>query len=402
MSWRRDPFGNFSRLAARWFGGDAGAGLLLIVVAGAALVVANSPLASAYHDLFYRPLDWTPVAKLTSWQLWINDGLMAAFFFVVGLEIKREVLAGELATSAQRRLPVLAAVTGMAVPAAIYLAVAQGAPELRVGWAIPAATDIAFALGIVGLLGSRVPASLRLLLLSVAIVDDLGAVLIIAAVYTASIDPVWLIIAGAILSALITLNRCGVTRAWPYILLALALWYAVLHCGIHATIAGVLAALTIPLKLDQRGDSLLLRLEHALVPWSAFLVVPLFGFANAGVALNQPGAGGLTAPLPLAVALGLFLGKQIGVFGVIVAADRLGLARRPAGASWLQLWGVAVLCGIGFTMSLFVGTLAFPAAPALIEEAKLGVLTGSLLSALLGYAILRFAKGLERDDPVSA
>jgi NhaA family Na+:H+ antiporter len=316
---------------------------------------------------------------------------MAVFFFVVGLEIKREVLDGELASPARRRLPVLAAAAGMVLPAAIYLFVVRGEPMLANGWAIPAATDIAFAVGVLALAGKRVPPSLRLFLLTVAIVDDLGAVLIIALAFTASIKLLWLGIAAAVLALMIALNRWGQTRLLPYLLLAAALWVAVLNSGVHATIAGVLAALTIPLKLDRQGDSPLLRLEHALVPWNAFLIVPLFGFANAGVAFSGTGVIGLLAPLPLAIAAGLFLGKQVGIFGAIVLAEKTGFARRPAGASWTQLWGVSLLCGIGFTMSLFIAALAFPASPELVEEAKLGVLSGSLLSALLGFAVLRFA-----------
>jgi NhaA family Na+:H+ antiporter len=370
---------------SRWHTSPTAAGILLMVVAGVAVVLANSPFATAYHGVFHHPLGWTPVAKLDTWHLWINDGLMALFFFVVGLEIKREVLDGELSTPAKRRLPVFAAIAGMAVPAAVYL-LAGGNPR---GWAIPAATDIAFALGVLGLLGSRAPKSLRLFLLTVAIVDDLGAVVIIALFYTTGLKLGWLAIAGAILAAMLLLNRQGVSKTSPYALLTLALWYAVLHSGVHATIAGVAAALTIPLRLDRGGDSLLLRLEHALVPWSGFLVVPLFGFANAGVALG--GGASLGAALPAAIALGLFIGKQVGIFGAIWIADRSGFAPRPDGASWVQLWGMALLCGIGFTMSLFIAALAFPADPALVEEAKLGVLAGSLASALLGFAILRLA-----------
>lgn len=395
MTRRRDPFGHFTRIAARLFGGESGAGLLLIAVAAAALLLANSSYAETYHDLFHHTLAWTPVAELTSWHLWINDGLMAVFFFVVGLEIKREVLDGELASPARRRLPVLAAAAGMVLPAAIYLFVAQGEPALASGWAIPAATDIAFAVGVLALVGKRAPPALRLFLLTVAIVDDLGAVLIIALVYTAAIKLIWLGLAAAVLAAMVALNRWGQTRLLPYLMLAGVLWFAVLHSGVHATIAGVLAALTVPLKLDRHGDSPLLRLEHALVPWNAFLIVPLFGFANAGVSLTQAGALGLLAPLPLAIAAGLFLGKQVGIFGAIVLADKTGFARRPAGASWIQLWGVSLLCGIGFTMSLFVAALAFPAAPELVEEAKLGVLSGSLLSALLGFAVLRLAPAVK-------
>jgi NhaA family Na+:H+ antiporter len=377
--------------AARVLGGDAGAGLLLIAVATAAMAAANSPLGEAYHAFFHDPLDWTPIAKLATLHLWINDALMAVFFFVVGLEIKREVLGGELSDAKRRRLPVLAAAAGMAAPALVYLAVAGTAAPLQRGWAIPAATDIAFAVGVLGLLGGRVPPSLRLFLLTVAIVDDLGAVAIIALFYAGRIDPAWLAAALAVLAALLALARLNVPRVEPFLLLAAILWFCVLHSGIHATVAGVAAAFAMPLRINARGDSMLLRMEHALTPWSAYLIVPLFGFANAGVALAAIGPGALTGALPLGVAAGLFIGKQFGIFGMIVLADRTGLAARPIGASWLQIWGVALLCGIGFTMSLFIGALAFPERAELIEEAKLGVLVGSLTSALLGYAVLRLA-----------
>jgi NhaA family Na+:H+ antiporter len=279
----------------------------------------------------------------------------------------------------------------MIMPALIYLAIAGTGGGLARGWAIPAATDIAFALGVLALLGSRVPPSLRLFLLTVAIVDDLGAVAIIAVFYTGGIDLAWLGGAAAILTGMASLNRLGVRRGLPYLVLAAGLWFCVLHSGIHPTVAGVLAALTIPLGLDRRGDSLLLRLEHVLAPWSAYLIVPLFGFANAGVSLAGDGTASLFAPLPLAVAAGLFAGKQAGIFGAIALARAGNLAAPPGGASWAQLWGVSVLCGIGFTMSLFIAGLAFPAHLALAEEAKLGILAGSLLSAALGYAILRFS-----------
>jgi NhaA family Na+:H+ antiporter len=387
----RHPFSALSTLAVRLFGGEAGAGVLLIAVAVLAMIAANSPLAHGYHALFHGTLPWTPIAKLSTAHLWINDALMALFFFVVGLEIKREVLDGELATPARRRLPVLAAAAGMIAPALIYLAVAGADPGLHPGWAIPAATDIAFALGVLGLIGRRAPPSLRLFLLTVAIVDDLGAVAIIALFYTATLKLGWLALAGALLGALGWLNCRGETRGWPYALIGIALWFAVLHSGVHATVAGVLAALTIPLKLDQHGDSLLLRMEHALAPLSAYLIVPLFGFANAGVSLAGLAPSAILAPLPLGIALGLLLGKQIGILGAIWAAQRLSLAQPPAGASWAQLWGMALLCGIGFTMSLFIAQLGFPASPALVDEAKLGVLAGSLLSALLGYLVLRFS-----------
>ena len=376
---------------ARLFGGEAGSGILLILVAAAAVIMANSPLAGAYHHWFHGTLAWTPIAKLNTAHLWINDALMAIFFFVVGLEIKREVIDGELSSPAKRRLPVIAAAAGMAVPALVFLAFAGGEPALRAGWAIPAATDIAFALGVLGLLGKRAPASLRLFLLTVAIVDDLGAVTIIALFYTAQLKLFWLGLSALVLAAMILANRAGSRSAFVFVPLGLILWYCVLHSGVHATIAGVAAALTIPMRLDREGDSLLLRMEHALVPWNGFLVVPVFGFANAGVSLAGIGPAGLLAPLPLGIAAGLFLGKQIGILGAIVGAEKLGFAKRPAGASFLQLWGTAALCGIGFTMSLFIGALAFPGNPLLVEEAKLGVLVGSVLSALVGYALLRFA-----------
>jgi len=391
MFHRKHLASRFADSVMRCFGGEAGSGILLMIVALVAVTAANSPFADGYHALFHAPLSWTPIARLVSLHTWINDAAMAVFFFVVGLEIKREVLDGELSSPARRRLPVIAAASGMVVPAMVYLAVAGNEPGLVRGWAIPAATDIAFALGVLGLLGRRAPASLRLFLLTVAIVDDLGAVAIIALFYTASLDMAWLGAAVVVLAVMAAANAMGITRARVFVPLSLVLWFCVLHSGIHATIAGVLAALTVPLKLDAKGDSLLLRMEHFLVPWNAFLIVPLFGFANAGVSLSGIGLSGLLAPLPLGIAAGLFLGKQAGILGAILTAEMLGLASRPAGAGLLQLWGMAILCGIGFTMSLFIGALAFPASPALIEEAKLGVLCGSLLSALAGYAILRFA-----------
>lgn len=372
------------------FTGDAAAGILLIAVAAAAMLAANSPLAGTYTQVFHGTLPFSPVPKLDTLHLWINDGLMAVFFFVVGLEVKRELVAGQLATPAQRRLPMLAAAAGMAVPAAVFLLIAGGDAQLVRGWAIPAATDIAFAMGVLGLLGRRVPASLRLFLLTVAIVDDIGAVLIIALFYTASLKTAWLAAAAAVLVMMMALNRFHVGRIWPYIVLAVLLWICVLHSGVHATVAGVAAACTIPMR-SRAGGPMLEKLEHGLAPWSAFLVVPVFGFANAGVNLSGIGADGLLAPLPLAIATGLVVGKQAGIFAAVAAADRLGFAKRPAGADWAQIWGVAVLCGIGFTMSLFIGELAFPGDRLLVDEAKIGILAGSAMSAVLGYTILRLA-----------
>lgn len=381
-----------ARHFTKLMGGEAAAGVLLIAIAIFAIVVANSDAAYAYHAFFHHPLAWTPIGKLDTLHLWINDALMAIFFFVVGLEIKRELLDGELSNAERRRLPVLAAAAGMAAPALIYLLAAGTSQPIQNGWAIPAATDIAFAVGVLGLLGNRIPASLRLFLLTVAIVDDLGAVAIIAIFYTAQIKLVWAMGALLFLAGLVLLNRGRVFSLPLYLLLGLGLWYCVLNSGIHATIAGVVFAFAIPLKNSPKGDSMLLRLEHALVPWNGYVIVPLFGFANAGVALGKTGLAALADPVPLGVALGLFLGKQAGILAAIAIADRVGFAPRPSGASWLQLWGMAVLCGIGFTMSLFIGALAFPRHPALVEEAKIGVLLGSLLSALLGYIILRLAR----------
>ncbi|ARR54823.1 Na+/H+ antiporter NhaA [Rhizorhabdus wittichii DC-6] len=360
---------------------EAAGGIILIAAAAAAMLVANSPLAPTYFELLHARLG--PLSLLH----WINDALMALFFLLVGLEIKREFLRGHLARWSDRILPCIAAAAGMAAPALLYLAFAGGTEGLVRGWAIPTATDIAFAIGVLALLGSRAPASLKLFLTTIAIVDDMGAVAIIALAYTAAISGPALLAAIVILAAMAGLGRIGVRRLWPYLLLAAALWLAVLLSGVHATIAGVLAALAIP--LGDEDDSPLERLEHGLHPWVAFAIVPLFGFANAGVSFAGIGAEQLLAPLPLGIAAGLFLGKQAGIFGSVRLAVALGLAQRPAGASWTQLYGVALLCGIGFTMSLFIGGLAF-SDPLLIDEVKIGVLGGSILSAIAGYALLRW------------
>ena len=359
------------------FVSDASAGVLLILVAAAALVVANSPLAEDYHDLLYTY--WWPkeVFYLNDLHLWINDGLMVIFFFVVGLEVKRELIAGELSSADKRTLPIISAGAGMAVPALIFVSIAGSNPELIRGWAIPAATDIAFAMGVLGLLGSRVPASLRLFLLTVAIVDDIGAVLVIAVFYTAHLDVMWLAISFVVFGALVGMNRFGVKSFWPFLLGAIALWLAVLFSGVHATIAGVLAALTIPMrKVD--GHSMLEKAEHALAPWSAYLVVPIFGFANAGVHI-----------LDMTVATGLFLGKQLGIFTIVFLSVKLGIAKKPENANWMEIWGVTILTGIGFTMSLFISGLAFGNSQLLVDEAKIGILLGSIISAIIGYVALR-------------
>jgi NhaA family Na+:H+ antiporter len=320
---------------------------------------------------------------------------MAMFFLLVGLEIKRELLDGDLSTWKRRMLPGIAALGGMAAPALVYVFFTAGDPLMLRGWAIPAATDIAFALGVISLIGPRVPVSLRIFLTALAILDDLGAVLIIALFYTADLSFAFLGLAGATLAGLVALNRFGVTRLLPYLLLGAVLWFFVLSSGVHATLAGVALALTIPLKLSRgRPDnarSPLHRLEHALHPWVTFAVVPLFGFANAGVSLAGISLERLLAPVPLGIAAGLFLGKQVGVFLSTWAVVKLRLADAPRYASWPQIYGTALLCGIGFTMSLFIGLLAFPSSPELQDEVKIGVLLGSLLSGLAGALVLRFA-----------
>ena len=372
------------------FVSDASAGILLILVAIAAMIAANSAFSEEYHHLFHGLMFDADLFKLNTLHLWINDGLMAIFFFVVGLEVKREWIEGQLSTAQQRRMPVLAAVAGMAVPALVYLFFvnAEGAESLTRGWAIPAATDIAFAMGVLGLLGSRVPASLRLFLLTVAIVDDIGAVLVIALFYTAKIKMTWLIAAAVTTAVMFAMNKMKVTAYWPYIVAALVLWFFVLNSGVHATIAGVVAALAIPM-VGEDDHTMVETMEHNLAPWSAYLIVPVFGFANAGVHLGDLGVAGIIAPLPLAIASGLFIGKQVGIFSAIWVADRVGFAPRPDNASWTEIWGTSILCGIGFTMSLFISGLAFTGNALLIEEAKIGILMGSLISAIVGYTILR-------------
>ncbi len=358
-------------------------GLLLMVAAGLALVLANSPFAPAYFEALRIQLGPMSVAH------WINDGLMALFFLLVGLEIKREFVDGHLSSWADRRLPMFAATAGMIAPALVYLALVGGDRHLARGWAIPAATDIAFAIAILTLAGSRVPASLKLFLTTVAIVDDMGAVAIIAIAYTKSISGPWLLAALLVLAALWAANRAGVRAVSVYGAGFVLLWFAVLQSGVHATVAGVLAAIAVPVRVTLAApdaeDSTLHRIENALQKPVAWLIVPLFGFANAGVTFGEDGA---FQTLPLAVGLGLFLGKQLGVFGGVWAAVKLGLASRPKGASWTQIYGVALLCGIGFTMSLFIGTLAFTGVEE-IGAVKIGILTGSLLSAFAGWALLR-------------
>jgi len=365
---------------------SASGGLVLMGAAALALIVANSPLAHTYFEGLHAYVGGLSVLH------WINDGLMAVFFLMVGLEIKREVMDGQLSTWPRRVLPGFAALGGMIVPALVYLAFNTGEAGHPRGWAIPAATDIAFALGVLALLGSRVPMSLRIFLTALAIIDDLGAVVIIALFYTSSINVLALGGAALVLIGLVALNRTRVSVLWLYLALGAVLWFLVLQSGIHATLAGVALALCIPLrrKVAKPDDahSPLHLLEHGIAPWVTFLIVPIFGFANAGVSFAGMSVGQLLDPVPLGVTAGLFIGKQVGVFAFAAAVIRLGWADLPMYASWRQLYGVALLCGIGFTMSLFIGLLAFPDSVLLQDEVKLGVLLGSMLSAVAGAMLL--------------
>lgn len=373
----------------RFLEAQSSAGLVLMGAAAVALLIANSPLAVPYDHFLH--------AKIGPLSLghWINDGLMAIFFLLVGLEIKREMLDGQLSTWPRRILPGVAAAGGMIAPALIYLSLNPG--PTSVGWAIPAATDIAFALGVITLLGDRVPASLRVFLAALAIIDDLGAVVIIALFYTADLSVVDLLGAGIALAMLVAMNLFGVRRLAPYLIIGVLLWILVLRSGVHATLAGVILALTIPMDRtpahsDTDAKSPLHRLEHALHMPVAFIVLPIFGLANAAVPVLGLPPGTLFAPVTLGVAAGLLFGKVVGVFGFATLAVRLGLADMPAFASRTQMLGVSLLCGIGFTMSIFITLLAFPQSPLLQAEAKIGVLAGSLMAGLLGYALLRIAR----------
>lgn len=381
--------GRVKRLLSVDFDNPAAGGLLLMLAAALALGVANSPIAPMYFGAL------ASYAGPLSVGHWINDGLMAMFFLFVGLEIKREVLEGQLSTWSGRVLPGLAAVGGMAAPAAVFVFFTWGDDVALRGWAIPAATDIAFALGVLALLGSRVPPSLKVFLTALAIIDDLGAVLVIALFYTSELSLPDLAGAAVVIVVLWGMNRAGIVRLWPYMLLGLALWVFVLRSGVHATLAGVMLAFTVPLRAvpDQTlmAASPLHRLEHILHSWVMFGIVPIFGFANAGVSFAGLTMASLGAPVTLGVAAGLLLGKLFGVFGVASLAIRLRLAAMPAGAGWVQLLGVSLLCGIGFTMSLFIGALAFAGSPAIQDAVKLGILAGSLAAGFAGWGLLRAA-----------
>jgi len=372
---------------------ESAAGILLAIAAGAALALANSPLAHLYSAFLDTPAEvrFSTFHIAKPLLLWINDGLMAVFFFLVGLEIKREVLEGELSDRRQIVLPAVAAICGMAAPALIYTMINGGDPIAQAGWAIPAATDIAFALGVLSLLGSRVPAGLKVFLLTVAILDDLGAIVIIALFYSDNLAPASFGVAGAALLALLALNRSGVVRVAPYLFVGLILWVSVLKSGVHATLAGVALAFFIPLRAGStEPHSPLRRLEHDLHPLVAFAILPLFAFSNSGVSLHGVTVAALLEPVPLGITAGLLVGKTIGVFLACWVTVRLGFARLPRGANWRLMLGVSVLCGIGFTMSLFIAGLAFDGAGSeYVVQTRLGILCGSLAAALLGYALLR-------------
>jgi NhaA family Na+:H+ antiporter len=379
---------------------EASGGLVLMFTALMALIANNSLLASGYSGI----LDTTVTVQFGAFiiskpfLLWINDGLMAIFFFLVGLEIKREVLDGELSSLDKAALPIFAAIGGIVVPAMVYLSFNYTNPTTAGGWAIPAATDIAFALGILALLGPRVPASLKIFLLAVAIIDDLAAIIIIAFFYTQDLSLVALGWAGGGAILLFLMNRFRVMRILPYAIVGTFVWAAVLKSGVHATLAGVITALAIPLaRPDADTPSPLRRAEHGLHVWVAFLILPLFAFANAGVSLKGLAVSDLLSPVPLGIALGLFLGKQVGVFSLCWIAVKAGWAKLPDGANWVQVYAVACLTGVGFTMSLFIGTLAFDDA-SLLNGVKLGVLMGSIASGILGYTLLRV---FSKKDPAN-
>jgi NhaA family Na+:H+ antiporter len=374
---------------------ESASGLLIISAAVLAMIAENTPLKTLYDALLGTPVGirFGVLAIDKPLLLWINDGLMAVFFFLVGLEIKREVLDGELSDPSRIALPAVAAIGGMVVPAAFFVYFNHGDPAAMTGWAIPMATDIAFALAILSLLGSRVPVALKVFLLTLAIIDDLGAIIIIALFYSTDISTLSLAISTVTIAVLFVMNRFGVSKIAPYILVGVILWIAVLKSGVHATLAGVLLAFFIPLNRgSEEHNSPLRQLEHMLHPYVAFMIMPLFAFANAGISMSGLSTDLLLGPVPVGIMTGLFLGKQIGVFGFAWLAAMLRIGRLPEDVNWLQLFGVSALCGIGFTMSLFISSLAAEqAGTELITQHRLGIIGGSLLSAVTGYLILSYA-----------
>ena len=371
---------------------ETSGGVVLMIAAIFAMIIANTPLSATY-DLILGTYIKVGIGNFEIAKpaiLWINDGLMAIFFFLVGLEIKREVLAGELSSFDKAILPIMAAIGGMAVPGIIFAIVNWGTPENLNGWAIPTATDIAFALGILALIGSRAPLALKIFLLAIAIIDDLGAIVIIAIFYTSELSINSLSISMIGFAAAVALNRLGIQRTAPYLLVGIIMWVFVLKSGVHATLAGVLIAFTIPLKAKNEDEALLYKMEHGLHPWVAFLILPVFAFANAGVNFTGIGIDDLLQPLTLGIAVGLFLGKQIGVFLATWICVKSGIARLPENVSWKHVYGVACLTGVGFTMSLFIGSLAFTTAD-VMNAVRLGVVLGSVLSGIIGYLLLKSA-----------
>jgi NhaA family Na+:H+ antiporter len=389
--------GRFGENIRRFIKLEASAGLVLMAATILAMVVKNSPLAETYQSLLLLEGE-IRVGSLGIQKpllLWVNDLWMAVFFFLVGMEIKREWIEGHLSDRSQLALPALAALGGIAVPAAIFSALNWGDPVAMQGWAVPTATDIAFALGVLALLGSRIPVSLKVFLMTLAVLDDLAAIVLIAVFYTTQLSLISLLLAGLAISALVALNRLGVTRIAAFVLVGIALWIFVLKSGVHATLAGVVLALAIPAKGKGPDDESPLRhLIHALHPWVAFAVLPAFAFINAGIDFGELRWDKLTGTVPLGIACGLFFGKQIGVFTFSWLTIKLGFAKLPAGSSWLQIYGIAVLCGIGFTMSLFIGSLAFAEGGAGYARAdRAAIVLSSLLAGTVGYLLLRLSPG---------
>lgn len=383
---------------------ESASGLLLIGAAALAIVVANSPWAAWYQLLLEVPLQvragQLDVSKPL--LLWVNDGLMAVFFFLVGLELKREIVEGELSSPRKAMLPAIGAIGGMAAPAAVYLIINAGDPTATSGWAVPTATDIAFALGILSLLGSRVPIALKVFLTSLAIFDDLGAIIIIALFYTAQISGTSLLIAGLCIPLLYVMNRRGVTARSVYRLIGIIMWVSMLKSGVHATLTGVILAMFVPMRAQDDADARPLHdWEHDLHVLVAFVILPVFAFANAGLSLRGVGLEHLLHGVPVGIALGLFLGKQVGVFGLCALAIKLKLAEMPRGMTWLSLYGTSCLCGVGFTMSLFIGSLAFESSGVdLMFDERLGILVGSLLSGVLGALVLHISFRAPAQEPV--
>jgi len=385
---------NYITSPFRWFFKlEAASGLLLLISAIIALIISNSNFSSLYFEILesYFFVGINNFGIELSVLHWINDALMAIFFFFVTLEIKREFLQGELSNRKQALLPIIAAIGGMLIPALLYVYINFQNSETLNGWAIPSATDIAFSLGVLSLLGSRVPISLKVFLTALAIIDDLGAIVIIAFFYSGDLDIYYLALLLITFFVLFILNKANIKKIFPYLILGLVLWFFTHESGIHATISGVLLAIAIPHRKKEKDFSLLLKIEHSISPYVAFGIMPLFALANAGVSLNGINLNSLLSPVPLGILLGLFLGKQIGVFLFSIISIKLKIAKMPNNSNWLSLYGVGILTGIGFTMSLFIGNLAFVENTQYISGVKIGVLAGSLLSTLFGYFLLLYA-----------